>query len=511
METKKVFPLTKNEESEDKQQKGIQKYSWTIFDTYADKRTDKSVFLSNETCLPRDLVRNFFSVNDIISSDGKITLHYDSKQFVATIGMSPHRSHNTDLIWRKSFAEVLHSKFPQWSDYFKNDGKKTKESPIIRFKKRSSIKEYDIEFIDDSIAKSTESHERPDEIILTKYQEYSRKEVHDIFDKDSRFTPKSGTWGIRGIISHPSNLDDFIFFVTFGRSDLGFTFEESITESGILTWQSEPKQKLNNPTIQRLIHHDHRKNSIHLFLRTGRDRKFSYMGRLAYLTHDNEREEPVFFKWQILNWDLDEKQAEAMDLKIFPDSPEIPEASQEENILIETLPPEQRSNPRIIGEKTRDFIAKKVDFAENELVKKEIGIGGEELVISHEKKTLLGQGFPNLIHLIEHISKIRGDGAGFDIKSITQNNEPKYIEVKTTVGGKNTPFNLSLNELLFSQQHAQNYYLYRVYDFNKKKKTGKYYVIQGDISKKMMMEATQFICRPQINYSEVDYSMLSDS
>jgi hypothetical protein len=503
--------VPKNKESNDNRQEGIEKYSWTISNSHADKRTDKTVFAANETCLPREIVRDFFSVKEIISGDGKIILHHGSKQFVATIGMSSYGSHNTDLRWRNDFADVLRSKFPQWVQYFKEGGKKTKSSPIIRFRKRSSIKEYDVDFIEDSIALPPESRENSYEIILKKYQEYSRKDVHDIFEKNSHFTPKSGTWGIRGIISHPSNLDDFIFFVTFGRSDLGFTFEESVTESGILTWQSEPKQKVNDLTIQRLIHHDHRKNSIHLFLRTDRDRKFSYLGRLAYVKHDNERESPVLFKWQILDWDLDDEQADAMGLKLITDDPLVEKAPKKIFLLMETLPPEQSTALPTAGEKSRDFVAKKVDFAENEMKRKEIGISGEELVLDNEKKNLIKLGLSHLAREIEHISKTQGDGAGYDVRSLTPNGETKYIEVKTTVGGINTPFPLSINELNFAHQYSKNYYLYRIYDFDRKTQSGKYYILTGDISKKIVLEPTQFHCRPQIKPSVINYQTFNDS
>lgn len=350
-----------------------------------------------------------------------------------------------------------------------------------------------------------------DDLSLEKYQEYTRKDVHDIFAPSSRFTPKSGTWGLRGIISHPSKMDDFIFFVTFGRTDLGFTFQESVTESGILTWQSEPKQQLKDSVIQRLIHHDHRKNFIHLFLRTDRDRKFTYLGHLAYIMHDNEQEEPVLFKWQILDWDLNEKQAATMGLNLIPDSSTNEPASRPINTLIETPPPEQRPSPLLSGVKSRDFIARKVDFAEDSQKKTEIGKEGEELVIEKEKANLIARGCPDFIKLIQHVSKIRGDGAGFDVESVEPNGIPKYIEVKTTVGGINTPFLLTINELNFSRQFYANYYLYRIYDFDRKTKSGKLFILRGDISKNIVMEPTQFNCRPQLKKSETNYSTINGS
>ena len=29
---------------------------------------------------------------------------------------------------------------------------------------------------------------------------------------------------------------------------------------------------------------------------------YTYFGRLKYLVHDRDREEPVYFTWQILKW-----------------------------------------------------------------------------------------------------------------------------------------------------------------------------------------------------------------
>jgi len=343
------------------------------------------------------------------------------------------------------------------------------------------------------------------DISLKKYQDYSRKYVHEIFDKNSRFTPQSGTWGLRGIISHPPNSNDFIFFVTFGHKEGSFAFEESVTESGILTWQSEPKQKIRDSVIQKLIYHDYRKNSIQLFLRTDRNSNYKYLGQLAYVTHDNEREEPVHFKWQILDWELDETQAKAMGLTLIPDSPIREEVPQERDSLIQTTPPEQVAIPSSAGERSRDFIAKKVDFVENEQKNKAAGLAGEELVLEFEIKTLEKTGYSHITQLIEHVSKIQGDGAGYDIKSIDTNLQPKFIEVKTTVGGINTPFTITINELNFSQLHKEKYSLYRVYDFDKKSKTGKFYIIHGDISEKLVLEPTQFNCRPRLKRPETVY------
>ena len=77
-------------------------------------------------------------------------------------------------------------------------------------------------------------------------------------------------------------------------------------------------------------------------------------------------------------------------------------------------------------------------------------------------------GKENLSDKVEWISKDVGDGAGFDILSRNIDGTDKYIEVKTTKLSKETPIFFSKNELDFSIDHKTNFYLYRVFDFEKK-------------------------------------------
>ena len=92
---------------------------------------------------------------------------------------------------------------------------------------------------------------------------------------------------------------------------------------------------------------------------------------------------------------------------------------------------------------------------------------GEELVLHYEKWQLTAAWKENLADQVLWISKEEGDGAGFDILSRNTNGTDKYIEVKTTKLGKETPFFFSRNELLFSQSKPNDYHLYRLFDFEK--------------------------------------------
>lgn len=90
--------------------------------------------------------------------------------------------------------------------------------------------------------------------------------------------------------------------MTFGKAQGAHTFDESVTEDGVLPWQSQPRQRLADATIQEFIQHDDRKNSIYLFLRTRNSGPYTYCGTLGNLSHDSEREMPVHFQWQLMEW-----------------------------------------------------------------------------------------------------------------------------------------------------------------------------------------------------------------
>lgn len=105
---------------------------------------------------------------------------------------------------------------------------------------------------------------------LTQYEIYNREEVHDLFDPDSKFTQGTGTWGLQGVVKIPNREKDYVFFVTCGQKQADHTFEEEITEDGILTWQSQPKPTLQHPQILGFINHVHLTENIYLFLRTSR-------------------------------------------------------------------------------------------------------------------------------------------------------------------------------------------------------------------------------------------------
>lgn len=122
---------------------------------------------------------------------------------------------------------------------------------------------------------------------------------------------------------------------------------------------------------------------------------------------------------------------------------------------------ESKDVSKIIIEHKASKGGKKIDYIKMDERKHGLGEAGELWVMRYEENRI-GKG------RVRHISMERGDGAGYDIESVEDDGvTPRYIEVKTTTGGIDTPFFFSNNELLISKQLERNYYIYRLYYFGK--------------------------------------------
>ena len=330
---------------------------------------------------------------------------------------------------------------------------------------------------------------------LVRYERYTRKDIHDIFSPDTKFIAGTGTWGLQGIIRVPRTQHDYIFLVTYGKKESGHEFDENIDENGILTWQSQPSQTLNESRILDFINHNYLKNNIYLFLRNSNKEDYMYMGLLAYVDHDNQREKPVYFKWQILDWDeynsnelLNNKKTNIYDIKTFDTKKFILKQSEEET----KYPYESESRN---GKNTNEFYSNRNINFEGEIENNtELGKKGEDVVVEYEKNRLILEGREDLATKVFTTREIAGNAERFDVLSFDKDGNEKYIEVKTTKGGLNNVFHISENEIEFSEQYQDRYYLYRVYNFNIKSMSGNLKIIKGAI-KREKLQATNYICR----------------
>ncbi|MES2654056.1 MAG: DUF3883 domain-containing protein [Bacteroidota bacterium] len=127
-----------------------------------------------------------------------------------------------------------------------------------------------------------------------------------------------------------------------------------------------------------------------------------------------------------------------------------------------------------------------IDFISQAMHLKKIGDAGEGLVLIYEKNKLTALGKN---HLADKVEKVK-DGRGFDILSFNEDGKELYIEVKTTRGGENTSFDLSLNEYLFAKQHT-SFCIYRLYNYDEGLNNADFFIIDNPLEK-LLFQPTGF-------------------
>ncbi|MBB2924008.1 DUF3427 domain-containing protein [Cellulomonas cellasea] len=326
---------------------------------------------------------------------------------------------------------------------------------------------------------------------LNLWEAYTRREAHDIFEPATTFTPQTGKWGLPGIVRLAENDGDFVFFVTFGATAGGHDFDEEITEDGVLTWQSQPGQRLHVPTIQKLIAHDDLAHSIHLFLRTSKATPaYTYFGKLGYLDHDPTREAPVYFTWQLLDWPAPDGLLTELGLSISPSTEAVPPVA--DGTLVRTDPPTV-STPSSRGSTPGG--RKHATLPGQDARNARLGAAGEELVLKHERKRLIEAGRADLSDAVVHTSVVEGDAAGYDIRSYHIDGSDRHIEVKTTRGPASNAFFISPNELAFSAAHPESYVIIRIFGYDYKTDSGRFYEVNGSVFDAFDLAASEFRAR----------------
>ena len=134
-------------------------------------------------------------------------------------------------------------------------------------------------------------------------------------------------------------------------------------------------------------------------------------------------------------------------------------------------------------------LPRKVDFAARDEVNRQLGRAGEQWVIDFEHQRLVDARMAELFGRLEWISDRLGDGAGYDILSYDTPTQPRYIEVKTTNGSHASSFIISRNELEFSREVGEAFYLYRVFQF---RESPALYMLRGDVSQQVHLEPIDY-------------------
>ena len=113
------------------------------------------------------------------------------------------------------------------------------------------------------------------------------------------------------------------------------------------------------------------------------------------------------------------------------------------------------------------FKAVERDYLEREAQNQSLGLAGEEFIVKFEHWRLIALGQPRLADKVDHVSLSKGDGLGYDVLSFDGDGKERFIEVKTTTFGRDTPFFVSRGELALSSGAKEQFHLYRLFEFRK--------------------------------------------
>src|SRR5512139_580798 len=169
----------------------------------------------------------------------------------------------------------------------------------------------------------------------------------------------------------------------------------------------------------------------------------------------------------------------------------IPDVDSLRGVLVE--PP--RVNRRVAESRKNGFPvrrAAKRDYLQIESRNRSIGLAGEQFIAEFEARRLHAAGRRALADRVEHVSRTRGDGLGYDVLSFEVSGEERFVEVKTTDFGAATPFYVSRNEVALSEEQGRQFVLARVHEF---RSAPKFFELKGAIRKNLLLDAVSFVAR----------------
>ena len=170
----------------------------------------------------------------------------------------------------------------------------------------------------------------------------------------------------------------------------------------------------------------------------------------------------------------------------------VPEV--EDILAVLTQRPAAAQEPGTAAEPRPMALRTATNYIEREARNRSLGAAGETFIINYERARLIHAGKEALAARIEHTSKVRGNYEGYDILSYETQGAERFIEVKTTKYGSETPFFVTRNEVATSERHAQQYQVYRLFSF---RKAPRLYTLAGAIGSTCRLSAANFLALPK--------------
>jgi hypothetical protein len=131
----------------------------------------------------------------------------------------------------------------------------------------------------------------------------------------------------------------------------------------------------------------------------------------------------------------------------------------------------------------------RVNYLEREARNAALGAAGEQFVLQVEHRRLWTGGQRKLAERMEHVSRTRGDGLGYDIVSFENDGRERLVEVKTTAFGSMTPFFASAREVSTSEAQSDKYHLYRVIKF---RSAPRIFTLPGSLRESCILDPVEY-------------------
>ena len=144
----------------------------------------------------------------------------------------------------------------------------------------------------------------------------------------------------------------------------------------------------------------------------------------------------------------------------------VPLTGFAESQMLFEEPPPLLSNSAPRRPERLERLVRKFDPSERDFRNRALGKAGEELVVDFERARLTALDRSDLARKVRWVSQEDGDGAGYDIHSFDASGRDRLVEVKTTRGGRTTPFFLTRNERSLADERPDAFRLFRVYEFS---------------------------------------------
>jgi hypothetical protein len=153
-------------------------------------------------------------------------------------------------------------------------------------------------------------------------------------------------------------------------------------------------------------------------------------------------------------------------------------------------PPEKIYLPNRPGKPWLSLKGRRIDFAERDAANRRLGELGEEFALWYERRRLGAAGRDDLAARVRWVAHDIGDGLGFDILSFDEaDGSDRYVEVKATGLGKYFRFLVTDLERRCSEDVADRFRLYRVFDAGRRPRL---YILPGPLGQSCDLHPTLY-------------------